>query len=266
MARTIQTKEPTNKKKKGSALYIILIVICIAVIVFALYNIIPTLQEDSQSATLYDDLKQYTSIPDNTQEVSGELSAQDIGRTIDFDALKTINPDIVGWITIPNTRIDYPIVAGPDNDYYISHSANKERNRAGAIFLDAANSRDFSDPNTIIYGHRMNSGAMFGTLKQYQDRAFFNENRHVLIYTPDHTFVYEVFATYTTPDISDTYTLFSGGGPEFLSYLETMAKKADFPIDTDFTETSRIITLSTCTQYQADKRYILQAVLIDETA
>lgn len=245
--------------KKKRLISNIIIIASVAVLAVALVMIFLINGEDSASKNVYDDLRAYTVIPAEGQEVSGTLE-----RVIDFDALQAMNPDIIGWIVAPGAGVDYPIMKGTEDNFYINHSSDKTSNRAGAIFLDNQNSVDFSDPNTIIYGHRMNNGSMFGSLHHYLEEECFRENRYIAVYTPDKgKQLYELFASYTAADNADTYTLFSQGGPEFLEYLDKMKGYSDFDADIELAESDQIITLSTCVQYENDKRYIVQAVLAD---
>jgi len=250
----------TEKKLKRRRLVSnIIIIASVAVLAVALIMIFRISSEDQASKNVYEDLRMYTVTPSDGQEVSGTLD-----RVIDFDALQSMNPDIIGWILAPEAGVDYPILRGTEDNFYISHSADRTSNRAGSIFLDNQNNVDFSDPNTIIYGHRMNNGSMFGSLRNYEEEAFFNTNRYIAIYTPENgKQLYEVFATYTVPDDADTYTLFSQGGPEFMEYLNQMKSYSDFPSNIELSENDKIITLSTCVQYEDDKRYIVQAVQVD---
>ena len=116
---------------------------------------------------------------------------------IDFDTLRSVNPDIYGWIRIDNTNVDYPVVQRrSDDEFYLTHNSDGEEAPQGAIFSEGEyNGRDFTDPVTILYGHNMKSGAMFGQMqKSYSDSAFFEEDNHILVFTPDEELEYGVFA------------------------------------------------------------------------
>ena len=147
---------------------------------FWLFRII---SEYGKAAREYEELQEY--VDDSLKKEKEETEDEKPQKTsIDFEALKEINSDIVAWIRIPEV-FDYPVVQGEDNQYYLSHTFRKESNKAGSIFLDYRNSRDFTDPNTVIYGHNMRNGSMFRSLHNYMDRSFFDENREVLIYMSD---------------------------------------------------------------------------------
>lgn len=186
---------------------------------------------------------------------------------MDFEELKAYNPDIYAWITIPGTAVDYPVVqrAG-DNSYYLTHNTDGEESAAGAIYTEDYNSRDFMDPNTVLYGHNMRNGSMFRSLHSYMDRSFFDENREVIIYLPDAILRYEIFAAYLY-DSRHLLLNFDFEDPEvFAGYLEEIRGIRDMNsfIDTsiEVTAEDRILTLSTCYKGMDDRRYLVQAVLV----
>ena len=134
-------------------------------------------------------------------------------RRINFPALKKRNSQIVAWISIPNMPIDYAVVQGKDNSYYLSHDALKNKNTAGAIFLDSKLKSDFTNADSIIYGHATYDSSMFGTLRKYRDKLFRNEHQYIFVYTPNATKKYRVSSQFKTtseklqPDNSKTRTL-----------------------------------------------------------
>lgn len=185
---------------------------------------------------------------------------------IDFSALQEENPDIYAWIQIPGTCIDYPILCRQgDNSYYLTHTYTGKKKKEGAIFTEDLNNQDFSDPNTVIYGHNMKNGSMFRELHKYKDRAFFEENPEVIIYTPQKMLRYHIFAAYTS---DDSHILKSNDFSDegiFLNYLQKILDRKKNMSDnvTDnikLNSDSKLITLSTCTS-SAEKRLLVQAVL-----
>ena len=112
--------------------------------------------------------------------------------SMDFSALKEINPDIIGWIRAEGTNIDYPIAQTDNNEYYLNHLYNKDWNSNGTIFADYRNTGDFSDRNTVIYGHHMRDLSMFGTLDEYNDKSYIDAHRYVYYYTAHHSYRYRI--------------------------------------------------------------------------
>ena len=202
-----------------------------------------------------------TGVPKEKPEDSG------VEIPIDFAALQERNPDVYAWITIPGTAIDYPILQSEtDNTYYLTHTIDGTESPEGSIYTETYNSRDFEDPNTVIYGHDMANGSMFQNLLDYQDRSFFDENREVLIYTPDAIRHYRIFAAYLYDDRHLMQSFNFDDKEIYRQYLESVfsIREMGACIDTEqeVTDEDKIITLSTCYGNQADRRYLVQAVLI----
>lgn len=184
-------------------------------------------------------------------------------------ALRVQNDDLAGWISIPNTRVDYPVVHTTDNDYYLNHGFDHSYLAAGTIFIDYRNSKNFSENyNTVIYGHNMLSGAMFSCVSDFFSKSFFNENRLIYIYTDNGIYVYKTFNIYKVridKDVSYINTEFETG-EQFVEFCNRMLRSSAVRVDDiTFSETDKIITLSTCTNSRnsENERYCLQAKLIE---
>jgi len=182
--------------------------------------------------------------------------------SIDFASLKSINDDVIGWIYMEALpQISYPVVQGEDNNTYLHQTYEKNYNFAGTIFIDYENKRDFSDCNTLVYGHNMKNGSMFGMLKKYRaDETLYNTSKYFWILTPEKNYRYEIIAAYTTSVNSETYTLFKGPGSEFLEYEKKMFQNSEIQTDAsaeDADVKDKIVTLSTCTGNQAT-RFVVQ--------
>ncbi|MGE7933687.1 class B sortase [Viridibacillus arvi] len=163
-----------------------------------------------------------------------------------FNHLLDINKDIVGWIEVEGTIINYPILQSKDNAYYLHHNYLKEEERAGSIYLDYRNDiREFSK-NNVIYGHRMKDGSMFGQLKKYLNQNFYNKHSIILFDTLYGSYELEIFAAYkTTTDFYYIQTDFSSD-EDFLSLIDEIQNKSDIQSDVEITANDQIITLSTC--------------------
>lgn len=204
----------------------------------------------------------------NTETDSGQEQYNIPQKNLDWAELESVNPDIYAWIYIPNTNIDYPVLQkSGDNDYYLNHNLDGSRGRPGCIYTEDLNSKEFTDYNTVIYGHNMKSGAMFRTLHNFEDKDFFDNNQYVYIYTKNKTLVYKIFAAYTNDakHILNSNDFTSEDG--LSDYLEKVFKKAQadgyLRDDVVVTGKNAILTLSTCTT-SSDKRYLVQAVLVNE--
>lgn len=216
----------------------------------------------SPAATL--DLSQ-DSVADEVKyrDESGEIK-------IDFELQQAQNPDIYAWITVPGTGIDYPVLqkSGTEDiydNYYLDHKADLSEGLPGAIYTQPVNSRDFKDSVTVLYGHNMKNGGMFSSLHEFEDRDFFEKNRQIIIYTPDNTFVYEIFAAADFSDVLIPYEYDFNDDSEILRYLEDVEEcRGNFRNETEVLKSDKILTLSTCYSGRDENRLLIQAVLTEE--
>ncbi len=207
---------------------------------------------------------------DGSQDIIGEENADSETLTYikaKLNALRAQNSDLAGWITIPNTRIDYPVVHTTDNEYYLTHSFDHSFLQAGTIFIDYRNSKNLSENyNTVIYGHNMLSGAMFSCVSDFFSRTYFNENRYIYIYTDDGIYVYKTFSIFKVKINKDSSYIdtYFATGEDFVAFANRMKANSVVKVDDiDFNENDRIITLSTCTNaHNTEERYCMQAKLV----
>lgn len=200
-------------------------------------------------------------------ESSGiEQPGQTEDRPADFEQMRQSNPDVYAWITVPGTVIDYPVVQSQtDDSFYLNHNSSKRRSQAGALFTEHAyNSRDFSDPVTIIYGHRLKSGALFGELQAfYSSRERFDRYRTVHVRLPEQELTYEIFAAlpYDSRHILYNYDFSNYRIYQafFREILTTRAMSANVDTECDLSEQPRILILSTCLRGDRSQRYLVMA-------
>ncbi|MBP3702115.1 MAG: class B sortase [Lachnospiraceae bacterium] len=198
-----------------------------------------------------------------TEEETEETEAPFVLYVPDFARLTSINSDVIGWIQIPGTKINYPIVQGSDNDYYLNHTVYGEENSGGAIFMDAAIEDGFEDKNAIIYGHNLKSGAMFSRLNRYARKSFWDANRYIYITTPVGMNVYEVFSAYQTTADADIYYYGFGEDQYYQDYLDRITSYSIFNAGVAVGVDDTIITLSTCAN-DTTQRFIVHAKKITE--
>jgi len=178
--------------------------------------------------------------------------------------LQAQHEDAAGWINIPYTDIDYPFVQGTDNAYYLNRDINGKNAAAGTIFMDCRNARDLSDFNTIIYGHHMKNGTMFGALKEFQNRDFFDSRKTGTVYLADRTYELEFFAFLVIqPNDAVIFSIPTGDSSKraFLGYVKDTAR---FYRDIGVTAADKIVTLSTCSYEFRDARMVLLGRLCQE--
>ncbi len=204
----------------------------------------------------------------NTSTVSTALPA----NPIDFDALQAENPDVCAWIQIPGIEvIDYPILqsdADADDNFYLDHDINGASKRAGSIYIQKLNNKDFSDPNTLIYGHNMLNGTMFGQLKKFKNKEFFEQNRNIYIYTPGHILKYEIVSAFVYDDRhiinSFNFELEESRMDFFDDCINPSSVTKQVLDGATLNENDKIITLSTCTSNDSE-RYLVVGKLISDT-
>lgn len=177
--------------------------------------------------------------------------------------LYSINSDYMGWINIKNTPIDYPIVKGNNNEFYLTRDFNKEYLATGSIFMDYRN-EGFQDKNTVIYGHHMRDKSMFGSLKKYKDLNYLQKNKYINITTKDNEkLVYEIFGVYvTSSDDIESISVNFNNQEDFSKYIKEIHKKSIYDLGTDVKSTDKILTLATCSYDFNNARLIIHAKCI----
>ena len=181
----------------------------------------------------------------------------DLSVSMDFSGLKAINPDAAGWIWAYDDVINYPVVLGNDNDYYLTHLFNGKSNRLGSVFMDYRSKGDFSDRNTAVYGHNMKDGSMFSSLNKYKKQEYYEKFPEMLLYTPEGNYKLEFFAGILASGSDEFIRLDFSDDEDFLSYTEEMKKKSTFKSDVSLEPGDRIVTLCTCSYDFHNARYAL---------
>lgn len=250
----------------------VLLVICVAAVAFSLWKLWGFYQFYHQGKKEYDQLTEYVKEePENeksTETAEGEKKDK-CPITVDFEGLRKTNPDVVGWIYIKDTGINYPIVQTKDNEYYLHRTFKKENSYIGAIFLDAMCKPDFGSFNNIIYGHNLKNGEMFGHLKglydtKYNSKADFKKHPRIWVITPKDNREYQIFAAreINVDKDMDVYTVEFEGYDEYRTYLNDQIKKSLYNTGVNPSEKKSMITLSTCTSSTETGRFIVQATRI----
>lgn len=255
---------PKKKRRQGGGILrvisAIVLIAALAIFCYAAFNLYSIYSGYKAGTDEYDKLKEYVTVPKESVTASG-VDLSESGE-VDFAALSAVNADVVAWIRFPAfPTIDYPIVHTTDNTTYLNTTFERNTNSAGTLFTDMYNKSDFSDPNVIVYGHALKNGSMFGSLKKFRDQEFYAENPYFYIYTPDGgIYKYQICAVYETEDTSDTYTIDFSTAEDYLNYLNMITEKAYYGTGAALTQTSRLVTLSTCTNATATGRLVVQGV------
>lgn len=173
--------------------------------------------------------------------------------SVDVKKLQTINKEVVGWIYIPNSAISYPLVQGQDNEKYLHKTYNGADSIYGSIFVSNENSGDFSDLHTVIYGHNMRNGSMFGSLKKYSDSEYFKNHRNIYIFTEKETYRYRVFSCHVTNATGKIYKTIFDDSFSYAEFLDMAKSNTQIRTNLEVSELDKTITLSTCTGNEATR-------------
>lgn len=260
-----------KKKKSGGIFWNFLLLVSVAVFLVAAWKLYGYWRHYHDGKKEYESLREYVKEDANSDKKDEKKDVCPI--TVDFDALAKVNPDVKAWLYIEGTGINYPVVQSKDNNYYLHKTFEGRDSYIAAIFLDAACASDFSSDNSIIYGHNLKNGEMFGMLKKNYDTAYnsdadYTEHRKIWVVTPKAQIEYEVFAAREI-DVNadkDVYTIDFATEEEYAAYLKKAAAKSLYQTDTKVSEENPMLTLSTCTSSSEAGRFIVQATQIQRIA
>ena len=248
-------------------LKLLLVLLLLAAFVGSAWKVYTIVGAYAQAEESYEELAELAEpVPEPKEETSvpDEPEPEILWPQVDFESLSAINPDIIGWIIIEDTNINYPVVQGEDNDFYLTHQFDKTKNRAGCLFLDIANDPDFANQNQIIYGHYTKDKSMFYQLRGYKGQDFYDAHPTGWLITPDGAFRLHFFSGYVSSTQGDGWqTDFSDGS--YARWLSARQKKSLFSSPVVPTEEDAILTLSTCSYEFDDARFLLHAVMEDLT-
>jgi len=186
----------------------------------------------------------------------------------DFDALQAWNPDIRGWIWSPDTDIDYPVVQGSDNDYYLNHTTDRKKSIIGSIFMESKNRGDFQDDVTVLYGHHIRGGRMFSSLSGYKEQSYYDAHPELYLYTPEANYRVELFAGQVLSGTTGEFPLIFESEVEGQEWIRKLLNSSTFSGGKEPAGGGRILALCTCSYEYQNARYVVYGVLreLEETA
>lgn len=210
-------------------------------------------------------------VSDATSESSSEEDVLSLGDLeVDWEYLRSVNPDVVAWVYVPGTRINYPVVHAQDNEKYLNIDFNLTTSRNGAIFLDASNSPAFTDMNNVLYGHHMNDGSMFACISEdFIVNEEFNKHRSVYVLTPSLNYKCTSFAVVLTTGSDLLVQTSFANNEERASYIQDkIDRSAVTPSEgmPKVDDVKQLFTLSTCDYTQSDGRAVLFTYVVDTAA
>lgn len=225
--------------------------------------LVSTISDYIKNEQIYDELlTRHLTDPSPAPDTVPPDSEPDIWPTVDFDALQAINPDIVAWLICEDTRINYPVVQGNGNEYYLKHLFDGTRNSAGCLFVDSGNTPGFVNPNTVIYGHHMKDKSMFASLTEYKTQAFYETHPQMILLTPEGNYTIELFAGFVTNVNADGWKPKFADNTEFEEWIQKTRSRSAFASDIEVSVSDRLVTLSTCSYEFNNARYVVVGKLI----
>ncbi len=216
-------------------------------------------REYAKGDALYEQI-QMTSWDGNEVETDKKIGSD--GFLVDFAMLQEINEDVIGWLQDGEGTIDYPVVLGEDNEYYLTHLFNHEQNKLGTLFMDCRNEGGLTDKNTVIYGHNMKDGSMFATLLNYRDQSYYESFPMMTLYTPEGDFTIEFFAGIVADGNYEFIRFQFKDNADFQNYIDIIKEKSTFESDVEVGPEHRIVTLCTCSYEFDNARYALYGKLV----
>lgn len=271
--------EKKSKKKKSSSEIIRKIIFIISVIALVGsvawlvndYIIQPYLIKKQNAELVGLIMNDENATPEEVVEKLNNISAEE--KAVTFASLKDLNQDFKAWIVVPGADISLAVVQGKDNDKYLKTGYNGKWSAGGTAFIDCQNKAPFSDTNTVIYGHNMRDGSMFGSIKNYKNINTFKENPYIYVYTENENYVYKIYSVFLTnakKSDDDGYVLAYtfknlSSSDKFNGFMEEIKTRSYYHTGVDYQEGDKIITLSTCDRTDIkDGRLVLVGRLVRE--
>lgn len=248
----------------------------LSVAIFSGYKIVSILAEYRSGENTYSQVQQYVHLPEVEAPATKATEPAEPEETeavtepeeepiqfpeVDFDALLEINEDVVAWVYIEGTNINYPVVRGEDNRHYLSTMIDGSYNGAGSIFMDYRNQPDLSDPHTILYGHNMKNKTMFAHILNYKDQAYYDAHPAGMLMTPEGNYQFEVVAAYVANLADPAWQLEFFSEEDALQWVRDAMGRSDFTTTAEPKLGDRFLTLSTCSYEYNDARFVLVGIL-----
>lgn len=279
------TKTDMKKENNGAKnrIYIVLLVVCLIGLVACLgkmgydawmehkaqQNFEDLLPSETESESIEETETEIVEETETEIDILTQLGITIPEKNINWDDLYKTNEHIYAWIYIPNTNVDYPVLQHPSDDsFYLNRNLDGSWGYPGCIYSEHAyNHKDWTDFNTLLYGHNMKNGTMFKTLHKFADSAFFEENRYAYIYTPEHVYVYDIFAAYVYGDthiLAEYNQQYESRRQDYIDAVFGIRDmSAHFRDGVEITTESNLLTLVTCIGGRPNNRFLVQGVLVN---
>lgn len=253
-------KHTKSKSKVEKIIVNMILIILIGISVYSGGKVILWIRNDKETKKIEEELLTKVVVPEEPNEANAQEVAQEESSTkIDFTKLEEINTDIFAWIKIEGTNINYPILQGKTDEYYLERNIYKKYNGNGSIFVDSSTKRDFSDDNTVIYGHNIRNGKLFANLNKIY-KGELGQEVEVDIITKEANSKYKVFSACKM--ILDTATIQKNfKEEEKKKYIERFVKKSAKTFESEIDVSKNILTLVTCDS-TGNQRIVVHAIKI----
>ena len=242
-----------NKDLIKKSILITLIVFILILLGLNTYNLLNVSNRYKQGTDAYNSIKQ----------IAKKETTDTKEPSVDFDALEKINPDVVGWLKMEDTVIDYPIVHGKDNDYYLDHIFDGTHYTFGTIFIDFRNRPVFEDDITVIYGHAMLDGSMFKSLEQFESQSYADEHQEFSFETREHKYRLEPFAGKIVDAQIPFLELDFDSDEDYLKYLQGFIDTSTFKSNVKVTGSDKVVMMITCSHDFEEARYVLLSKVVE---
>ena len=238
------------KKKILKSVWIIMFVIAVGALVYEIIMI-------------HNSYQQYKEVDDTNNEIistytksTSESPTDDF--SVDWEKLLSVNKDIIAWIRIPDTNINYLVVQGKSNSQYLRKNIYGNYSFGGCLFVDSSTQNPFENMNTIIYGHNMKNGSMFAGLKNYSDQSYAEAHPYIYVDLADGSHCYEIFSAHEADATDITYTIGYRANDTYASFLDSLKTASLYDTGVEVTKDDSVISLSTCTK-SGEKRFVVHA-------
>ena len=274
--RKLFMKKKKYKLRLKNIGYILLFMVLLAIFVFCFIRLICWTKDNKVSKEILEDVNELVEVKEETtdeakkEEDETKILASDpywdfintSFLSIDYSKLREKNKDIIGWVKVNSTNINYPVVQYSDNEYYLTHDLYRNYNGGGWVFLDYRNKNDFNNKNSIIYAHGRENKTMFGTLKNILNKEWYQNKDNYVIKTSSlsGSYVWQVFSVYKTPNTNDYIKTNFNADSEYQTFLNLITKRSIYNFNTNATINNKILTLSTC--FDDNSKVVLHAKLI----
>lgn len=231
-----------------------LIVVLILVAAFSLYKVISIALEYKAGSDVYQEAQELVIAVDENDEILSKYK-------VDFETLRDTNSQVQGWLVLPDSKINYPVVQGSDNQKYLTRLYTGEINSKGSLFIDFRCEENFNGHKTVVYGHHMKDGSMFAGLLKYRKQSYYEKHPYMVLVTPEATYKAEIFAAMTLEATDELYNASKKSKEASLDEIKEIKNASDINAEVTVKHSDKILLLSTCAYDFDDARYAVFAKL-----